>query len=221
MNDNLIDIDNFISQAKKNGIDFGKGDPYNRLRYYTKIGWLPHMLRKKDSKGNVKGHYPKWAIDRLVLIENLKSKGLANEDIEKRLEAKNKMTNIMNFLRSREVRNQVISAATLILLLIIVSNEVGMIRLGRPKNVDIVAQTMELPNQILDSGTAFVPRDQKKVYIKNPLVRANSKVYVTLKEDYSPAVRFWVENIEEYRGFTVELDTPVFNNVEFDWWITQ
>jgi hypothetical protein len=73
----------------------------------------------------------------------------------------------------------------------------------------------------LDSGTAFVPRDQKRIYVKNPVIRGNSKVYVTFKEDYSPAVRFWVENVEEYRGFTIELDAPVFNNSEFEWWITQ
>jgi DNA-binding transcriptional MerR regulator len=221
MSNNLIDIDKFITRAKKKGVDFGKGDPYNRLRYYTKIGWLPHMTRKKDKKGNVKGHYPEWALDRLLLIEDYKDKGFSNDSIEKRLETRNKVQNFMTFLRSKEARNQIFSAVTLVLLLVIISNEVGLIRLGKPKNVDIVAQNVELPNQILDSGTAFVPRDQKRVYVKNPVIRANSKVYVTFTEDFSPAVRFWVESVEEYRGFTLELDAPVFNNSEFEWWITQ
>jgi hypothetical protein len=179
------------------------------------------MTRKKDNKGNVKGHYPSWALDRLLLIEDYKDKGLSNDSIEKKLETRNKIQNFMTFLRSKEARNQIFSAVTLVLLLVIISNEVGLIRLGKPKNVDIVAQQIELPNQILDSGTAFVPRDQKRIYVKNPVIRANSKVYVTFMEDYSPAVRYWVESVEEYRGFTLELDAPVFNNSEFEWWITQ
>ena len=42
-----VQVIKLIKQAKKEGVQFGRGDPYNRLRYYTKIGWLPHMTRKK------------------------------------------------------------------------------------------------------------------------------------------------------------------------------
>ena len=44
----LINIKDLIQELKNKNIDFGKGDPYNRLRYYTKIGWIDHMIRKKD-----------------------------------------------------------------------------------------------------------------------------------------------------------------------------
>jgi len=45
-NGNLISINEVIERAKKLGVDFGKGDPRNRLRYYVKIGLLPHAQRK-------------------------------------------------------------------------------------------------------------------------------------------------------------------------------
>ena len=48
--ESLISTEKLIEESKTKGIDFGKGDPYNRLRYYTKIGWLPHMQRKKNDE---------------------------------------------------------------------------------------------------------------------------------------------------------------------------
>lgn len=47
----FISVEKLIKILKEKNISFGKGDPYNRLRYYTKIGWLPHMTRKKTKKG--------------------------------------------------------------------------------------------------------------------------------------------------------------------------
>ena len=75
--DNLVSIENLIEAAKRKGLNFGKGDPYNRLRYYTKIGWLPHMVRKSDNEGSIKGHYPEWALNQLIIIEKLKAEGAA------------------------------------------------------------------------------------------------------------------------------------------------
>ena len=71
----LIEVEKLIRMAKKEGVSFGKGDPYNRLRYYTKIGWLPHMERKRVKSGDVVGHYPKWVLSRLVMIDKLKKQG--------------------------------------------------------------------------------------------------------------------------------------------------
>jgi len=52
----LINTRDLINELKKRNLNLGKGDPYNRLRYYTKIGWIDHMIRKKDSNGVVVGH---------------------------------------------------------------------------------------------------------------------------------------------------------------------
>ena len=54
--------------AKTAGVEFGKGYPYNRLRYYTKIGLLPHAKRKSFG-GPPEGAYPLWVVDKLVEID--------------------------------------------------------------------------------------------------------------------------------------------------------
>jgi len=89
----MLSTEELILKAREVGVDFGKGDPYNRLRYYTKIGWLPHMTRQKDADGNIKGHYPEWVLGQLVTIEKLKSEGSDNDEIAKQIETKSKYTN--------------------------------------------------------------------------------------------------------------------------------
>ncbi|OGC68661.1 hypothetical protein A2415_02320 [candidate division WWE3 bacterium RIFOXYC1_FULL_39_7] len=217
--ENLISVENLIEQAKKRGIDFGKGDPYNRLRYYTKIGWMPHMFRKKDSVGNIRGHYPLWAVERLIAIEELKSKGSSNDEIYKSLQIKNRFQDFKNAVMTTEGRNQLITYLSIILLVLILSNELGIVTLGKNK-AELGTIDSSLPKQIMDSGTAFVPKNQRKIYIETKLIKSNSKVYVTFNQEYLPAVRYWVSEIKDYDGFVVELDTPVFNNSEFSWWIT-
>jgi len=217
--EDLISIENLIEEARKKGIDFGKGDPYNRLRYYTKIGWLPHMLRKKDDVGSIRGHYPSWVLERLISIEELKAKGASNDEIFKKLQIRNRFQTLKGVLATREGRNQVLIYFVVVMVAIILSNELGIISLGKSKSQAIYTDT-SLPKQIMDSGVAFMPKNQRKIYIETKLVKTDSKVYVTFNQDYSPATRFWVSEIKDYDGFTVELDTPVFNNSEFNWWIT-
>ena len=160
--DNLISIDNLIESAKKKGIDFGRGDPYNRLRYYTKIGWLPHMVRKTDDRGNIKGHYPDWALSYLIMIEKLKSRNASNEDIKRRIVLKNKLQNIINIFNTKESRSQLLIYVIFALLLLIFANELEVINLGSHKSVlnTAVVSEIDSPIQILDNGTAFVPKNQ-------------------------------------------------------------
>ena len=219
MND-LVSIENLIKEAKRKGVNFGKGDPYNRLRYYTKIGWLPHMDRKMDRNGNVIGHYPKWVLDRITLIESLKEKGASNEGITKKIQATNRIQNFVSLFTSKESRNQIISAATLAILLLIFANELEIVRLGKPKSQLVPTLNSTIPSQIMDSGTAFVAMNQKKIYIKDPLVKQTSKIYISFDGNYSPATRYWVSEIKDYDGFTVELDAPVSSNAGFNWWIS-
>jgi hypothetical protein len=221
--EDLISIENLIKEATDRGIDFGKGDPYNRLRYYTKIGWLPHMLRKKDENGDIKGHYALWSVERLILIEQLKAKGLTNEEISKKLTVKNKVQQAYTLVTTKESRNQLIAYATLAILTLVFANELGIIKLGRSKetlNSEVYTNLNTAPRQIIDSGVAFMPKGQKKVFINSPLIKASYKVYVTFNQNYSPAARFWVGDINDFRGFNVELDTQTFENAEFSWWLT-
>lgn len=217
----LITVDTLLKEAKKKGIDFGKGDPYNRLRYYTKIGWIPHMVRKKGDRGFTKGHYPKSTVDRLLLIQKYKEQGMSNEDIEQKLKVKDRVTNLYSSLRSEAVRKRVIAYATLALVAIILISELGVIRIGKPKRNQIIIQSgQQAQIQIMDSGTAFVPVENNKIFVRSESVFENAKIYVSFKDDYSPATRFWVSNQRAGDGFTVELDAPIEKNAEFDWWIT-
>jgi hypothetical protein len=219
----LISFENLVEQAKQRGVDFGKGDPYNRLRYYTKIGWLPHMVRKKDDGGETKGHYEASALERLVLIEQLKSQNLSNEEISRRLQVKTKLQAVVTVLLSKETRNQIIAYSTLALLLLIFGSELGIIKLGKSKTEVTqfgLAGDATAPRQVIDSGTAFVPKGQKKLFVQTPLIKTSYKVYVSFTQSYSPASQYWVSTIKDYDGFMVELDTPVFSNSEFNWWVT-
>lgn len=216
----LVSIENLIEQAKAKGIDFGKGDPYNRLRYYTKIGWLPHMVRKKDENGFTRGHYPISAIQQLVDIESHKAKGLSNDIISKKIKTRNRFQHLLDFVKSKETRNQLVLYLSFGILMLILFNELGITKFGQSKALWATASITDEPNRVLDSGTAFVPKNQNKLAIQTHSIKSNSKVYITFTQDYSPAARFWVSNIDEYRGFTIELDAPVFNNSEFNWWVT-
>lgn len=220
--ENLISIENLIESAKKKGIDFGKGDPYNRLRYYTKIGWLPHMIRKVGDKGGIKGHYPEWALGQLVLIEQLKSKGASNEAIAKKIQVRNKFQGLINLVNSKESRSQFVTYLILFSVLIILANQFEILNLGRPKsqlksaNIDPLQTTV----QIVDNGTSFIPKNQNIVFVKSPNARTGMQVNVTFRQNYSPATRYWVSEIRDYNGFVLELDAPVSANAEFVWWLS-
>lgn len=217
--DDYISVDKLIKQAKSKGVDFGSGDPYNRLRYYTKIGWLPHMVRKTDKKGTIKGHYPSSTIDTLLLIEDLKSQGASNDEISKKLSNKSKMDDIISSLKSPEIKRQALLYIILFVLILILTSETGIINLGKSKNFTV----SEINNyeQIYGNGTSFVPKNQSKIFVSYNGVRPGSKVHVTFTQDYSPATRYWVLEVEDQAGFLLELDAPVSNNTEFNWWLSQ
>jgi len=220
--ENLISTDKLIEAAKKKGIDFGKGDPYNRLRYYTKIGWLPHMVRKSDDVGGIKGHYPDWSIGHLILIEQLKAKNVSNEEITKRLVIKNKIQSTLSLLTSKESRTQLVIYSILVLVLIILANQLEILNLGKPKSrlIPNNLEVYQLPAQIIDNGTAFIPKNQNIVFVKSTLARTGMKAYVSFTQNYTPASRYWVSDIKDYNGFTVELDAPMSGNTEFNWWLS-
>lgn len=217
--DEYISVDKLIKKAKTRGVDFGSGDPYNRLRYYTKIGWIPHMVRKTDKRGNIKGHYPASTIDTLILIEDLKEQDLSNDEITDKLKSKGKVDDIISSLKSPEIKKHALSYIIIFLLLLIFANESGIINLGKSKNVTI--PEINRYEQIYGNGTSFVPKNQNKIFVSYRGIRPNSKVYVTFTQDYSPASRYWVSEVESQSGFLLELDAPVSNNTEFNWWLTQ
>ncbi|OGC38693.1 hypothetical protein A3K42_00180 [candidate division WWE3 bacterium RBG_13_37_7] len=219
--ENFISLKELIKTAKKDKIDLGTGDPYNRLRYYTKMGWMPHMTRKVNKRGGVEGHYPVWALDTLRKIQELRDTGQTNEDISKKIKANNSLKKVVNSIFEEDSKKRFVTYGIVGLIALILIVEFGFIRINKPKSLNTSLVNPETLNiQLLDSGTAFIPKDNKKVFVKVGNIQQNSKVYVTFKESYSPASRYWVSSIKELEGFTVELDTPVSNTVDFYWWVS-
>lgn len=210
----LIATDDLIKEAEKRGVKFGKGDPYNRIRYYTKMGWLPHMIRKGG-----KGNFPSWALDRLVAIELLKVKDFSNDEITKKVEENNRLINIKKILRSPESRLKFIIYISFALLLFIVGSELNVFPIGISKKL-LIQTKSGISNQILASGNSFIPAGSVKIFVKEPETTAVSKIYVTFNQNFTPAARYWVSDRVPFKGFYVELDAPTVNNTEFNWWIT-
>jgi hypothetical protein len=138
--ENLIETEELIERAKKQGVDFGTGEPYNRLRYYTKMGWIPHMTRKGK---NVKGHYPERVIERLKTIQKLKEKGLSNEEITEEIERVKKIKPLKNVITSPKFKKRVAVASGIILIAVLLLNEAGVIKLGASKEDLMPSQQLE------------------------------------------------------------------------------
>jgi len=135
-------VDKVIQIAQETGVNFGPGKPYNRLRYYTKIGWIPHMTRKgKD----LKGHYPKWVISRLKLIEELREKGYNNEQITLKLMSENPAKNqngdskilgkdnYENFGKPKKEKTlkEYVIKIIIASLVMLILNELGIMKVGK------------------------------------------------------------------------------------------
>lgn len=88
--ENLISIDDIILRAKKRGVDFGKGDPRERLRYLTKIGLLPYAKRKSFVNGQPpNGAYPEYVIGLLEEINRKLKAGKSFQELKKEKEREN------------------------------------------------------------------------------------------------------------------------------------
>jgi hypothetical protein len=218
--DKLISVDKLIKKAEQQKINFGKGDPYNRLRYYTKIGWLPHMVRKKEASGEVKGHYPESALDTLIYIENLKATGLTNDQIQSKLDSKKSVSTFKTSLMSRSLRNKIVIVILGAVLITVVGTELGFIKVGALKtnSYRTNAPTQLSVDKVIASGNSFIPQGQKKVFIPVKDITATGKVVVTFSQDYFPATRYWISEIKQGNGFTLELDTTPQNDAGFSWW---
>ena len=122
-----LSVDEIIKKAQKIGVSFGKGQPYNRLRYYTKMGLIPRMERKGK---NVQGHYPEWVIDRLKLIQELGESGLSHEEILNEIEKEQRIAPFKKLLKNEKFRKKLIIVAIALITGILILKEIGVIKIG-------------------------------------------------------------------------------------------
>jgi hypothetical protein len=216
----LISIEELIEQLRNEKIDFGKGNPYNRLRYFTKIGWLPHMIRKQDKNGNVVGHYPSWVVERIKKIEDLKKHGKSNDDISFQIKKNNVTENLSAILYSRESRMQLFQYFVVISLVFIIMSELNIVKIGKSKT-EIYPQTQpsSFTSQIVKTEQLFVPKGRDSLFVPIEAVEDTSQIYVTFNSNYAPALRYWVSSVEPGSGFELSLDAPVSEDAVFTWWL--
>ncbi|MCL5095256.1 MAG: tail fiber domain-containing protein [Patescibacteria group bacterium] len=78
----LITAKDLILLCQKQGIGLGRGNPNNRLRYFTKIGLIPHAQRKQVGvNAFTEGHYPFYTLQLLEKIQELKKAGKTMAEI--------------------------------------------------------------------------------------------------------------------------------------------
>ncbi len=220
--DRYIEVTKIIENAQQKGVDFGKANPYNRLRYYTKIGLLPHMERRRNADGNIVGHYPEWTANRLVLIEKLKSEGFENEEISRKVQELNAKHSTLTALKNPNFRSKIATYGVVSLLVLILLAELRIIPIGIDKN-PLQTQTTEaqILNTSADAGSYFISKEENTAFVTYENAEPLSKIVITFTQDYSPASKYWIKDIKPGEGFTVELDTKVFDDKWFNWYATK
>lgn len=101
----FISIDELIARAKNLGIDFGRGDPKNRLRYFVKIGLFPHAQRKSYNGLPSQGVYPVSALKTLLEIDKKLKEGKSVLQIKRELGKESKESENFVFSENLPDRN--------------------------------------------------------------------------------------------------------------------
>lgn len=226
----LINVKDLIIELKKKGIQLGKGNPYNRLRYYTKIGWLDHMVRKKDQNGIVNGHYPLSVIEKIELIEKLKAEGKDNEEIseilKKNFNRKNSNNtqeiNIKAGLESiKEIFLEKFNINIAILLLIVFGFLFELRNYNSLHEKVIESSNINKENiskeTELQKGTNTLPSGKREIFINSQNVNENSVIIVTFEGNIKPATNYFISQKILNSGFKLETDLNVQRDVKFNW----
>ena len=216
--DRFLEVTKLIEAAQAKGVNFGKSNPYNRLRYYTKMGLLPHMERRRNSSGSIVGHYPEWALDRLIYIEKLKDEGMENTEIGKRIEEKHAKQNTVKALTNPRIRNKFFIYSIILILIAVFAAELRIIPLGINKYKSLSTKPLLETTNVGHAGNSFIPANTNTVFVGYENIEVLSKIIVTFTQDYSPATKYWIQKIEPGKGFVLELDTKVFNDTWFNWY---
>ena len=222
----LISVEDLIKILKEKNIDLGKGDPYNRIRYYTKIGWIPHMVRKKNESNVISGHYTEDVIEKIMLIEKMKSQGLGKEEITKKIKDQISIYNryIENknviFEKITDVIKKHLSISKLVFVLIIVTFLVDILFFRNKDSIlksNIEVGSFPNENMYFSSGETFIPKGQNKIFINQNNIKSQDTVLVSLEGNIFPASFYFISEVKEDLGFYIETNLPVSNEVKLKW----
>jgi len=215
----LISVDELIKKLKESNIDFGKGDPYNRLRYYTKIGLIPHMVRKKNDKNTNSGHFPASTYEKILQIERHKEEGLSNEEILKKFNSEEGSFKNQNLFQKIKY-NLTINKIFILLIFIGLILETYRFSNSNFFKTNYILENNAIPQNLNTvSGVTFIPNGQKKVFIPTNKVNDNSNILLGLRGSIFPASNIFVSEVKENIGFYVETNIEVSKEVKFTWTI--
>ena len=209
----LIAVEELINILKENNINLGKGDPYNRLRYYTKIGLIPHMIRKKNSNNTNSGHYPKEVVKKIIDIEKMKMEGLSNEDIILKIKSK-KDNPVPSFL---EIIKNKFSINYLFVFLFIIGIIFEVSRFNSRQETPQFIPNNNLNKEISNTNLSFIPAGQKKVFIASNDVNQKSVILISFRDNIFPATNYFISEVKDGLGFFVETNVEVSTEVKFTW----
>lgn len=222
----LINIKDLINELKKRNIDLGKGNPYNRLRYYTKIGWIDHMVRKKDQNNIVVGHYPQNVIEKIVEIETLKKDGKSNEEItqilkENRVKGHESEKNLVIKDRIFNIFVEKLNINLIILVVIIIGfifelNNYNSLNEKLPIN-KIQTDAINTDKKIQETGRNTIPSGKNKIFINSKRINEKSIVLISFEGNIEPATTYFVTQKIIEEGFTVQTNLPLLKDVNFNW----
>ena len=217
----LISTKELIKILKEEGIDLGKGDPYNRLRYYTKIGWLPHMVRKKDINGEIIGHYSVDVIEKIKLIEDYKKMNKSNDEINNLININQNNTRY-KILNSLKGLSKNININYLFISIILIGFLIEAIRYNS-HNENIINNT---PNEvrtiipekkIIDGGFGIIPTNQKTTFIPSSNITATSIIMLNFQDNIGYNNSYFIKEIKINQGFYIETNYPVVKESKFNW----
>jgi len=217
----LINTRDLINELKKRNLNLGKGDPYNRLRYYTKIGWIDHMIRKKDSNGVVVGHYPYSVIEKIIEIEEFKKSGKTNDEIStllKEKNSKNKFSLDYNFIELIKKKFNI----NIILLIFIMFGFIFELYNYNSLNDKIVLNkepldTNQQENKITEKGKNIFQSGKKKIFINSKKINDKSAIIITFEGNIEPATHYYISEKINGEGFTIETNLPIGRDSSFNW----
>ena len=90
------------------------------------------------------------------------------------------------------------------------------------QKLNIVTTDNESSNSAVlsaSAGIATMKEGTNAITINTTAVNDGSLIYVTFNDDYSPAIRYWTNDIADGESFKVNLNRPVAKDAQFNWWI--
>lgn len=209
-NKELFPISEIIKLASARGVDFGSGNPENRIRYYIRFGLLPHAKRKSFNGAAPTAAFRLDVVDRIVQIEKLQRKGksvpeqkqlLLEVKTPKKLYKTTKTRTISERLEPSHPNNKWLNyslAATVFVAILLLASLAANLVLVDPESNQVLGVQTKNENLVVKVGKALVW----------PIARVNLALLKTLKneQDIDPLDITNIQN-ELYRNSSGGLST--------------